>query len=98
MFKAARRRALLCAVSALFLGLNPLNAQATGTITGTVTDATGASVPDATVQMKNTGTGAVESVTTDAAGRYTVPQLAIGRYDVQASKMASIQCSITTWR
>jgi hypothetical protein len=68
-------------------GVNRLNAQATGTITGTVTDASGAAIPEAAVQAKNAATGLVQNTTTDAAGRYTIPQLAVGGYNVQAAKM-----------
>jgi hypothetical protein len=46
----------------------------------------GAAVPDATVQVKNTGTGAVRTVTSNAQGRYQVSELAVGSYDAQASK------------
>ena len=83
-------RGVLCAVGALLLtgalGVQRLQAQATGTITGTVTDSTGGTIADAAVQIKNAGTGIVQNAVTDVAGRYTVPQLAIGDYDLQASK------------
>src|SRR5690242_13776205 len=64
-----------------------LHAQAaSGTIQGTVTDATGGAVPDASVQVRNTGTGAAQTTTTDSAGRFTVSDLAVGSYEVQATK------------
>src|SRR4029077_2353644 len=37
-------------------------------------------------ELKNTGTGATQTVSTDAAGRFNVPDLAVGSYDVQATK------------
>src|ERR1700692_1708827 len=55
---------------------------ATATITGTVTDSSGASVPGASVNAKNTGTGITRTTTSDAQGRYNLPDLAIGDYDV----------------
>lgn len=67
------------------MGGTQLSAQ-TATISGSVTDASGASVPDAAVQVKNTGTGASRTVNSDAEGRYRIPQLPIGAYDAQASK------------
>jgi hypothetical protein len=65
-----------------------LNAQVAGAgILGTVTDASGAAIPDAAVQVKNVGTGIMQSTVSDAQGRFNVPDLAIGDYEVQASKM-----------
>src|SRR5579883_479045 len=67
---------------------NRLAAQnATGTILGTVTDASGAAIPDAGIQVSNIGTGATQVVAADAQGRFRVPDLIVGEYDVQASKM-----------
>lgn len=68
-------------------GLVRLAAQGTtATILGTVTDPSGASISGATVQVKNAGTGQLQSVTSDSAGRYNVPDLAVGEYEVRASK------------
>ncbi len=44
-----------------------------GTILGTVTDASGAAVPGATVAITNTDTGLVRTTTTSGDGSYTVP-------------------------
>ena len=68
------------------VGVSYLDAQATGSISGTVTDNSGAAMADAAVQVKNLGTGTVQSVSSDAQGRYTMPNLAIGEYDLQAAK------------
>ncbi len=57
-----------------------------GGITGTVTDATKAVVPDATVVIHNVDTGADRSVTTNGAGIYVAPFLQPGHYEVTASK------------
>ena len=67
------------------LGASRLSAQATGTIVGTVTDMSGAAIADATVQVKNVGTGVTQNATTDAQGRFRAPDLVIGTYEVQAS-------------
>lgn len=70
-----------------FLGAAGLFAQGTtGTILGTVTDMSGAAVPDATVQVRNVGTGQNQSVPSDAQGRFRVADLSVGEYEVQASK------------
>ena len=57
----------------------------TGTISGTVTDATGAVVPGAEVTVKNVDTGITRIMTTDERGRYTAPQLPPGNYEVSTS-------------
>lgn len=54
----------------------------TATVTGTVTDPTGAVVPGATVTVISKETGTTRSVTTDNEGRYTVPFLQPGVYDI----------------
>jgi hypothetical protein len=63
-----------------------LSAQATATITGTITDSSGAAIADAQVQVKNTGTGIAQNTVSDSQGRFRVPELIIGAYDVQATK------------
>ena len=83
-------RALLLASGALLLisdsGVQRLLAQATASILGAVTDTTGASVADAVVKITNEGTGITRSTISDAQGRYRVPDLAIGDYQVEAVK------------
>ncbi len=58
---------------------------ASATLLGTVTDSSGAVIANASVEVKNVGTGIVQRVTSDAQGRYTAPDLLIGNYEVQAS-------------
>jgi hypothetical protein len=71
----------------LVAGNNRLMAQGTtGTILGTVSDASGALIPEANIQIRNTGTGATQLVTSDTQGRYRVPDLPVGQYDVQSTK------------
>ncbi|MBV9307585.1 MAG: carboxypeptidase regulatory-like domain-containing protein, partial [Acidobacteriaceae bacterium] len=53
-----------------------------GVITGLVTDAQGAAIPNATVQIKDAGTGVVTSVKTTSEGNYSTPPLVIGSYEV----------------
>jgi hypothetical protein len=55
----------------------------TGAIAGTVTDPTGAVVPNAKVTVTSLGTGSARTVTTGPAGSYTVPQLTPGDYRVR---------------
>jgi hypothetical protein len=56
-----------------------------GTIVGNVTDATGASVPGAKVTVRNTGTNSTYTATTSGHGSYSVPQLAVGTYEVHVT-------------
>jgi len=59
-----------------------LFAQATGTILGTVTDATGAIVPNAKVTVTNTATNVEFRTVTSSAGDYNAPDLNPGPYKV----------------
>ena len=84
-------RIFVCFLAAMVvcsgIGALRLNGQAaTASIQGTVTDQSGAAVPGAAVEVKNTGTGATQTTTSDSAGRFNAPDLAVGSYDVQATK------------
>lgn len=89
LFMHARKERILLQIIttllALFCVTAPLVAQNMGSIHGTVTDPTGASVPGATVLVKNVGTGSERKATTDAGGGFEVPQLLIGNYSLQVS-------------
>jgi hypothetical protein len=58
----------------------------TGTILGTVTDSSGAAVPEARVQVKSLETGHEQSATTDSLGGYAIPNLQIGNYSVTVDR------------
>ncbi|MFL6414242.1 MAG: carboxypeptidase-like regulatory domain-containing protein, partial [Bryobacteraceae bacterium] len=58
-------------------------AQSTGGIQGTVTDATGAVLSNAEVEISNTETGQRQSITSNEAGNYVAPSLPTGTYTVQ---------------
>ncbi len=64
---------LICAVAAFAQGDR-------GTITGTVTDPTGAVVPNANIQITNSDTAAVYKVATTSTGNYTLANLPVGKY------------------
>jgi len=53
-----------------------------GTITGTVSDQTGAVVPSASVQLKNTDTGAAYTVGSTNTGNFTLANLPAGTYEL----------------
>jgi outer membrane receptor protein involved in Fe transport len=72
---------LVCAL--LMLTALPLHAQlSTATMFGTVTDPSGAAVPNATVSITQTDTGFVRTVTTNDAGAYRADFLPIGPYKI----------------
>lgn len=57
----------------------------TGTISGTVTDASGAGIPNASVTITNVGTSAEKNVKADQSGNFVVSALPFGHYVVSAS-------------
>ncbi|HXZ79089.1 MAG TPA: TonB-dependent receptor [Terriglobales bacterium] len=63
-----------------------------GTILGTVTDSSGATVADATVTVRNMSTGLERTTQTSADGSYAVPELPIGTYMVTIT-----QTGFQTW-
>jgi hypothetical protein len=69
--------------SSLLLAACVLNAQVnTATLLGTVKDATGAAVPNASVTAKNLATDLTRSVSSDGAGNYVISNLPAGHYSV----------------
>src|SRR5262249_7416436 len=57
----------------------------TGTIQGTVTDASGGVLPGAGISLRNRETGQERSLTTNERGFYTATFLPIGKYRVEAT-------------
>ncbi|HEY6342886.1 MAG TPA: TonB-dependent receptor [Bryobacteraceae bacterium] len=88
VFKRNRVVCVAGMLAALALVLpSRLNAQGatSATVLGTVTDSSGAVVPNASVQVKNVGTDQVRQTTADSQGRYTIADIPIGNYQAQAS-------------
>ena len=76
---------LLALCCACWLSVAPAYAQTvTGTVNGTVTDTTGAVIPNVEVVATNTETGAVRTAKTNAEGFYNLPFLPLGPYQVTA--------------
>src|SRR5260370_7693310 len=61
-------------------------AQLSVSITGFVTDPSGAPIPSASVTAKNLETGAVRYSLTDDSGRYLVLSLPVAEYEVRVAK------------
>jgi Carboxypeptidase regulatory-like domain len=86
-YKAAARYCKWILVAGfVVLGARHVNAQQMGTITGTVSDSTGAVISGAAITVTNTATQQVRPATTTDAGAYTVPYLLPGNYEVKAEK------------
>ena len=87
---SSRKIALLAGLFLGWTGLaaRPLAAQVTtGTISGTVTGDQGQPLEDAQIQVVSTATGLTRGVRTTAAGRYSVPGLEVGAYDVTVRRI-----------
>ncbi len=78
---------LVSGLALLLLACGPSAwAQATsGDVVGTVTDKSGAAVPNADVSAKNNETGVVTAVKANTVGDFHIPNLQGGRYDITAS-------------
>ncbi len=82
-----RCSAFFCSLTTyLVLATNLPGQGTTATILGTVTDTTGAVLPEAVVRIQNVGTGAAQSSTSDSQGRFRIADLGVGEYEVQAAK------------
>ena len=78
---------VLCIAAVFALAAGVAQAQlSTATINGTVSDPSGAVIPDATVTLKNVGTNVDRSTTTNSAGNFTVVNINPGRYIVTVHK------------
>ncbi len=76
---------LLAFVALLLVSVGVGFAQSTATLSGTVTDPSGAVLPGAHVKVHSLATGLDRDVVTDSAGIYGVPSLQPGVYDIEVS-------------
>jgi len=87
---------LLLILAVCLLAAGSLAAQTyRGGIAGTVTDASGAVVPNAKVTIRNVDTGVERSATTDAEGYYVATELPIGNYSVTV-EVQGFQTAVAT--
>ncbi len=83
VFAECARHSLAIALLLLTsVSISLAQAGSTGTIIGTVTDASGASVANARVTITNTATNVAKETTTSSTGTYAVPFLIPGTYNV----------------
>lgn len=83
-FAVPFRRVCLATALVLFASLAASAQFDAGTITGLVTDPSGAAVAHATIAVTNIGTGFQKTLQTDARGGFTASSLPIGNYTVAA--------------
>ena len=67
-------------------GAAPIWAQQTATLSGTLTDSTGAPVEGALMMLRNTGSNESRQSFTDATGHYTFTLLQAGTFEVTGEK------------
>ncbi len=83
------RRAYLfiAAISLLLWSFSTFaKAQTEASLSGVVTDQTGAALRDVAVTIRNVDTGATRTIATDGWGHYQAPGLTPGRFEVRAAK------------
>ncbi|HXR97898.1 MAG TPA: carboxypeptidase regulatory-like domain-containing protein [Terriglobales bacterium] len=80
---------------ALLTAAPSLAAQDTAQIQGVVTDASGAAVPGVAITATNAQTGAVRSVEAGADGRFLLPALPLGTYNLKYVKTGFASTEIT---
>src|SRR5689334_15179744 len=75
---------LMCALCAFIIafGASAFGQAVTGSVLGTVSDATGAVVANAKVTLTEVNTGVSRSVQTNTSGNYSFPDVAGGNYSV----------------
>jgi len=69
----------------LMVGAGASLAQSTATLAGTVTDPTGAVVPNASVTVRSLATNTTRETVSDSAGAYVVPSLQPGDYEIRTT-------------
>lgn len=92
------KRIFVIAAAALLFAVAAWGQGATGTITGTVTDASGAIVAGATVAATNTGTGIQKKTTTGSTGLYSFVELPPGMYTVAADATGFSKTTLSAQR
>ena len=74
----------MCLLGVLLAGSPYLFGQAQATIVGTVTDPSGASVPNVEIVVTNDALAFTRSFRSNADGEYTAPRIPLGEYTVTA--------------
>ena len=92
MIEPSRSNRSFCALlflGSLFLTLNlgvGYGQTTTASLSGIVTDASGAAIPDAVITASHAGTTAATKTSSDPSGRYVFPALPPGLYNLSVEK------------
>ena len=84
-FQKVRQTAVVTGLLLLLVAFNIVLAQSTAQVSGTVRDQTGAVLPGVEVALMQTDTGLSRTAVTDETGSYTLPNLPVGPYRLEAS-------------
>src|SRR5262249_51007784 len=87
MFSKTRSTMLIALVILAVAGFSPRAFAQTsdGIILGTVSDSTGAVIPNASVTATNKGTNVQYKATTNSVGEYRINNVPVGTYDLEIS-------------
>ena len=87
-FELLRKVTMMAVMLGAFIAMiQPASAQVLyGTVSGTVSDQSGAIVPDATVTLTSKGTGQVRETTANSDGNYSIPNVLPGVYELKITK------------
>ena len=81
-----KAKSLLVLILVFFLAALTFAQTDTARLFGTITDPTGAVIPNATVTVTNSGTGHPVTVTTGGSGEYVINALPIGKYRIEVKQ------------
>ena len=79
------RQGLIAVCISLFISFAAFAQTDRGSITGTITDSTGAVVPNAPVEVKNQDTGTVYKGGASATGNFIVANLPVAQYTLSVT-------------
>jgi hypothetical protein len=82
MKSKAAKRGVAVGILILFFSIPIFAQDSNSSLSGAITGAAGAAVPNAKVAVKNLTTGQSTETQTDSAGRYNVPNLMPGDYEL----------------
>src|SRR5690349_18122442 len=100
MTRVCRVFTAMLPVLLLIVAATVLNGQTatTGLISGTVSDPSGASVPNATVEVTNVATGNTQKQSVNATGQYVFPNVVPGDYTLKITAQGFRTASISGLR
>lgn len=75
-----------CLIAALLACAAPMLAQTTASLGGTISDPSGASIPDAAVSVRNVDTGFAQETRSGSTGAFLFSRLPVGTYELRVEK------------